>query len=67
MGEQLSVLLNRNVILVFDDKDKVSVRHGVVIDVTPGFIIIKTKPKKKTLIEVIPLNRVIRIELEGEK
>lgn len=59
---ELNDFLGKRVVVIYDDKDKVATRYGVVIKVSRKFIILQTKPKGKQLIEAIPLERVIRIE-----
>lgn len=63
----LSEVIKKRATIVFDDKDKASVRQGVIVDVTDKFLFIETKPRERSVIEVIPLSRVIRIEVGEEQ
>ncbi|KKM93117.1 hypothetical protein LCGC14_1211630 [marine sediment metagenome] len=54
-------LIGKQVKIIWDDKDRPSQKEGIVQATSNNFITIKTERK----IELIPVRRILRIELQG--
>ncbi len=54
-------LIGKQIKLIWEDKEKLSIREGTVENISNKFITIKTKNK----VELIPIKRIFRIELKG--
>jgi len=54
-------LINEKAKIIWEDYEKVSQRIGNIISFKEGFVMIETEQK----IELIPIQRILRIELKG--
>lgn len=55
-------IIGKKIKLIWEDKNKALIKVGIVRNITPEFITIKTERK----LEMIPIKRIVRIEMEGE-
>ncbi len=55
-------IVGKNVKIIWDDGNKILIKEGLVLQLSKIFISIQTKEKE----EMIPLGRIVRIEMKGE-
>ncbi len=56
-------IVGKNVKIIWNDGTKIKIKEGLVLGLSMVFISIRTKEKD----EMIPLGRIVRIEMKGEK